>query len=77
MADMFISGKWAAIDDGTNITGVEAGYEWFSTFIGFPYGDRSDSKVMAGRLNRGPASSGRTAFCSSGLILARRAPSMA
>ena len=77
MAERFTSSRWTAIDGGTNITGVEAEYEWFSTFIGFPYGVRSDSKVMAGRLNRGPASSGRTAFCSSGLILARRAPSMA
>ncbi len=35
---------------------------WFNRFIGFPY-VRSDNAVMAGRLNRRPASSGRTAIC--------------
>ena len=62
--------------DGTDATG-DVALTRFSKFIGFPYGVRSDSRVMAGRLNRGPASSGRTAFCSSGLILTWRAPSMA
>ena len=39
--------------------------------------DESDGEVLAGRLICSPASSGMTAICNSGLILNRRAPSMA